>query len=85
LGDETKKNHRKLVIAYKPLISAFIDFAESEDIESDIVDRVRVSVKELQAEFLQQLENAKMGERLREGLLIFLNLDSSKINKIVSS
>jgi tRNA U34 5-carboxymethylaminomethyl modifying GTPase MnmE/TrmE len=59
------------VIAYKPLISAFIDFAESEDIESDIVDRVRVSVKELQAEFLQQLENAKMGERLREGLLIF--------------
>ena len=59
--------------ATNSLISAFIDFSESEEIELDVLDRARVSAEQLRTEFSKQLTDAKVGERLREGGSIFLD------------
>ena len=48
-------------------ISAYIDFSESEEIESDVLDRVRASAHDIRIDFGKTLNDAKVGERLREG------------------
>jgi len=47
---------------------AYIDFAESEEIEEDVLDEVRKGVCELRDEFERHLNDARVGERLREGV-----------------
>jgi tRNA modification GTPase len=49
-------------------IEAYIDFAESEDIEDTIPAQVRTKVKEIIGEMTSQLKDARAGERLRSGV-----------------
>jgi tRNA U34 5-carboxymethylaminomethyl modifying GTPase MnmE/TrmE len=47
---------------------AYIDFAESEEIEENVLDEVRKSVCQLRDEFERHLNDVRVGERLREGV-----------------
>ena len=47
---------------------AYIDFAESEEIEDDVLETVRRNVTILIDDFERHLSNACVGERLREGV-----------------
>ena len=51
-------------------IEAYIDFAESEDIEEEVPNEVRKSVQDLLVEMNKMLKDAKAGERLRKGVQV---------------
>ena len=51
-------------------IEAYIDFAESEDIEEEVPYEVRKSVQDLLVEMNTMLKDAKSGERLRKGVQV---------------
>ena len=58
-----------MVLVTNILISiAYIDFAESEEIEDDVLEIVRGNVTNLIDDFERHLSNARVGERLREGV-----------------
>ena len=47
---------------------AYIDFAETEEIEDDVLDVVRDSTTGLVQELQDHLSDARSGERLRSGV-----------------
>ena len=49
-------------------VEAYIDFAESEDIEETVPNEVHKNILELLEEMKISLKNAKSGERLRKGV-----------------
>ena len=66
---KTVKFRSKFGFSHKYLFSiAYIDFAESEEIEDDVLEIVRGNVTNLIDDFERHLSNARVGERLREGV-----------------
>ena len=61
---------RKKIIRVMAHIEAYIDFAESEDIEEGVPYEVRKSVQALLVEMNTMLKDAKAGERLRKGVQV---------------
>uniref|UniRef100_A0A3Q2TU02 5-taurinomethyluridine-[tRNA] synthase subunit GTPB3, mitochondrial n=1 Tax=Fundulus heteroclitus TaxID=8078 RepID=A0A3Q2TU02_FUNHE len=53
-------------------VEAFIDFSEDELIEDGVLDRVDISVCDLQAEINQHLKDERRGERLRSGVHVVI-------------
>lgn len=53
-------------------IEAYIDFAESEDIEQDVPELVRKQVLNLKAKMEAAVDNSKAGERLRKGVQVVI-------------
>ena len=51
-------------------IEAFIDFAESEEIEHGVPRAVESGVRALAGEFVRHLADARAGERLRSGVRV---------------
>ena len=51
-------------------IEAFIDFAESEDIEDSVPEQVRGSVNDILRDMNKYMSEARAGERLREGIRV---------------
>ena len=63
-------NWRTKIIKVMANIEAYIDFAESEDIEEEVPNEVRKSVQDLLVEMNTMLKDAKAGERLRKGVQV---------------
>ena len=61
---------RTKIIKVMANIEAYIDFAESEDIEEEVPNEVRKSVQDLLVEMNTMLKDAKAGERLRKGVQV---------------
>ena len=61
---------RTKIIKVMANIEAYIDFAESEDIEEEVPNEVRKSVQDLLVEMNKMLKDAKAGERLRKGVQV---------------
>ena len=61
---------RTKIIKVMANIEAYIDFAESEDIEEEVPNEVRKSVQDLLVEMNTMLKDAKSGERLRKGVQV---------------
>ncbi|XP_039890869.1 tRNA modification GTPase GTPBP3, mitochondrial isoform X1 [Simochromis diagramma] len=53
-------------------VEAFIDFSEDELIEDGVLNRVDVSVSDLQAEIERHLKDERRGERLRSGVQVVI-------------
>ena len=51
-------------------VEAYIDFAESEEIEDGLPAEVEAAVRDLAAEFVKHLADARAGERLRSGVRV---------------
>jgi len=61
---------RNQVIKVMANIEAYIDFAESEDIEDTVPNEVKSQVTDILRDMKVQIEDSKAGERLRQGIQI---------------
>ena len=61
---------RSQLVQMMAQVEAFIDFAESEDIEDSIPEQVRESVCDILRDMNKYMLDARAGERLREGIRV---------------
>ena len=61
---------RNQLIQMMAQVEAYIDFAESEDIEDSVPDQVRDGVLEMLNDMRQFMSGARSGERIREGVRV---------------
>lgn len=94
---KTYSEWRSRLLRVVASLEAFIDFAESEDIEQGVLEQVEEGVLDLVSEIQKHLKDARVGERLRNGVHIaivgepnvgkstFMNYLSQREASIVSS
>lgn len=61
---------RTQIIKVMANVEAYIDFAESEDIEDDVIETVKKQVKDIIEDMAKVVKEAKKGERLRKGVQV---------------
>lgn len=61
---------RSQLVQMMAQVEAFIDFAESEDIEDSVPEQVRESVCDILRDMNKYMLDARAGERLREGIRV---------------
>jgi tRNA modification GTPase len=69
LGDHAEAWRIKLIEA-QALVEAGIDFSDEADVTNDVLQRSVATARELAREIADALNDAKRGERLREGLVV---------------
>jgi len=69
LGDRVEGWRKRLVEALA-FAEAGIDFSDEADVATDVVERARKAARDLHGEIATLLDDARRGERLREGVVI---------------
>uniref|UniRef100_A0A336MBM8 CSON013193 protein n=1 Tax=Culicoides sonorensis TaxID=179676 RepID=A0A336MBM8_CULSO len=59
---------REILLKCVAHFEAYIDFAEDENIEDDVLDKIQIELKSLRHEISQHLSDGRKGERLRDGV-----------------
>ncbi|XP_033750797.1 tRNA modification GTPase GTPBP3, mitochondrial-like [Pecten maximus] len=61
---------RKQIIKHTASVEAYIDFAEEDNIEDDVLDQVNIGVEQLLTELENHLKDKRQGEILRSGVQV---------------
>ncbi|OWF53951.1 tRNA modification GTPase GTPBP3, mitochondrial-like [Mizuhopecten yessoensis] len=61
---------RKQIISYTASVEAYIDFAEEDNIEDDVLNQVNIGIEQLLSELESHLRDNRQGEILRSGVQV---------------
>ena len=61
---------RRVIIECMSTIEAWIDFADSDDIENDVVEQAKAKIRMLMAEIDEMLTDTRRGQRVRDGIKV---------------